>query len=231
MAGCIRAMAMHLFAVDLLLKMPFAPGGEQGIAALRQIEDPLPHGREIQISPVNPLKAIEPAALLEWCATRVRGAAHRIEREGMDSQALVMREVFGGMAPEQIGDTTAAQQSRVLQHLDVLPHRGHRCCDSSGGEGGRRGRVIAGEVDPACPGVGEIVIGTAKLLCGKGLRGVGPLPGELIHRGFRATGGIRNDAPCSPAQTWGGLSSSSSTARTSLNWSRLRAVSDRRNRH
>jgi len=36
---------------------------------------------------------------------------------------------------------------------------------------------------------------------------------------------------CSPAQAYGGLSSSSSTASASLSWSRLREVSARRNLH
>ena len=36
------------------------------------------------------------------------GAAHRVEREGMDAHALVMVEAGGGVTPEQIRDAAAA---------------------------------------------------------------------------------------------------------------------------
>ena len=45
---------------------------------------------------------------------------------------------------------------------------------------------------------------------------------------FRSDGAVMF---CSPTQALGGLSSSINTARASLNWSRFREVSARRNRH
>jgi hypothetical protein len=40
----------------------------------------------------------------------------------MDPQTLVMAKAGNGVAPEQIGDTAAAQKASVVQHLDVLAH-------------------------------------------------------------------------------------------------------------
>jgi hypothetical protein len=79
----------------------------------------------------------------------------------MDPQALVVPGARGGMAPEQVCYTAAAQQGGVLDHLDVLAHAGQGLLGGPAGEGGRRRRLVAGDVDPACPGEGDVASAAA----------------------------------------------------------------------
>ena len=96
------------------------------------------------------------------------------------------------MAPEQVGDTAAAQQGCVLDHLNVLAHAGQGLLGGPTGEGRRRRRLVAGDVDPAGPGEGEVASGAAQLLCGVGLGGVWQLPGE---RGSWVPQGLEGPSP------------------------------------
>ena len=180
-AGGIGALAMHLLAVHLLLEMLFAAGFEQGIGPGRQGQNPLAHRGEVELGAIDALEAVEPAALGQGDATgglRMGGAAHRVEGKGMEAQALVVVQAGGGMAPEQIRDAAAAQQGGVLEHLDVLPHGGQGLSCGCGGEGGRRWRTVAGEIDPAGPRIGQVALSARQLLRREGLCGVGALPGD-----------------------------------------------------
>ena len=181
---------MHLLAVHLLLEMPLTAPLHQGIGPGRQGEDPLPHRREVKLGPIHPLEAVQPAPLFQRdqpLRRRVGGTAHRIQGKGMDAQAPMMMQAGGGMAPEEIAHAATAQQVRVLQHLDVLAHAGQ-----GRGSGPRlqrcsRGWMVPGHVDPAGPGEGQIAairtgIRTGELFGGIGLRGIRPLPGELLPR-------------------------------------------------
>ena len=69
----------------------------------------------------------------------------------------------------------------MLQHLDVLADGGQGLLGQTAGEGCWRRRMVAGDIDPAGPGEGEVVGGGGELLSGMGLGGVGSLPGEEGH--------------------------------------------------
>ena len=96
----------------------------------------------------------------------------------MDAQALVIPGAGGGVAPEQIRDAAAAQQGGVLERLDVLPHGCQGLLGGPASQGHRRWWLVAGYVDPAGPGEGEVASGAAQLFGGVGLGGIWPLPGE-----------------------------------------------------
>ena len=56
--------------------------------------------------------------------------------------------------------------------------QGQRLSCGCGGEGGRRWRTVAGEIDPAGPRIGQVALSARQLLRREGLCGVGALPGD-----------------------------------------------------
>jgi hypothetical protein len=115
----INGLAKHLLAVDGLFVMPFRPPLHGRIGPLGQVQNPVAHGREVEPRGIGPLEAVEQRALAKRFEPPIRrwmaGAAHGVERKGMDAQAVQLLK---------LGDASRGEEIKVFKRPDVLAHRG-----------------------------------------------------------------------------------------------------------